>query len=691
MRPWCGRRLMEGKADSSGGADVDTTRGDRRRWWPGRSRHRLPPGPSGTGLHHPRGGRRAGRRMARAVGVTEAVHVCALRLASRTAVPGRPGPVPHPRRGRRLSQRLRRPLPASGPAGQPGALAATTRRLRAGGGRPLVRGGPGSGRDGTVPDTPDPGMRRAPERRGHPAAQQLLPRPRRRAARPRGGRRRRQQRLPDRCRPGGHPRGPSRDRVATGAAAATDPRTRPLLVPRRGRNAAADPGVAPGPSPRGSRGHPDRFLSAAPPPPARRDPARARHRRRGQRRPVRRRLGGGGEHGHLGNRLPPRPVLDRPPRARHRGRSGPQPRGHHRTRAVRPRPDLAAHPRVGTPGLGQGRRRVPRPADRRLPRGAIRAQPSTSSESSDLRQARRATEGATDMASSQQHFTTDVTGLPSVGRTEVVELSDGDRYELRIAPVAKRVGDATARMLAYNGSIPGPTLRVQQGAHILVDIENQGDMEGTVHWHGLRLDNRYDGTHQTQAPIEVGGRFTAVIKCPDPGAYWYHPHIRSDYGIEMGLYGGIVVEADDPDYWPPVHRELFLTLDDLLLEEGRVSQFSREETTHAAMGRFGNVILVNGETDLALTARRGEVLRLYLLNTANTRVFNVGIPGARIKLVGGDSGHVEQEEWVEEVVIAPSERVVVDVMFEAAGEFALQHRTPDRVYPLAVLTVQPEP
>ena len=182
-----------------------------------------------------------------------------------------------------------------------------------------------------------------------------------------------------------------------------------------------------------------------------------------------------------------------------------------------------------------------------------------------------------------------------------------------------------------------------------------------------------------------------MIKCPDPGAYWYHPHIRSDYGIEMGLYGGIVVEPADHDYWPPVHRELFLTLDDLLLEEGQVAPFSREETTHAAMGRFGNVLLVNGETDLALTAHRGEVLRLYLLNTANTRVFNVGLPGARVKLVGGDSGHVEQEEWVEEVVIAPSERFVVDVTFDAAGEFALQHRTPDRVYPLAAVTVQEEP
>ncbi len=295
------------------------------------------------------------------------------------------------------------------------------------------------------------------------------------------------------------------------------------------------------------------------------------------------------------------------------------------------------------------------------------------------------------MASSQQPFTTDVADSPPAKPTAVVELADGDRYELRIAPVAKRIGDAAVRMLAYNGSIPGPVLRVRQGAQVSVEIENQGDLENTVHWHGLRLDNRYDGTHQTQPPIQVGDRFAAVIKCPDPGAYWYHPHIRSDYGIEMGLYGGIVVEPDDPDYWPRVHRELFFTLDDLLLEEGRVASFSREETTHAAMGRFGNVILVNGETDLALTANRGEVLRLYLLDTANTRVFNVGLPGARMKLVGGDSGHVEQEEWVEEVVLAPSERVVIDVMFEAAGEFVLQHRTPDRTYPLATITVAQAP
>jgi FtsP/CotA-like multicopper oxidase with cupredoxin domain len=291
------------------------------------------------------------------------------------------------------------------------------------------------------------------------------------------------------------------------------------------------------------------------------------------------------------------------------------------------------------------------------------------------------------MSTTRDHFPTEIEGLPEARPPELVELSDGDRFDLRIAPVAKRLGDTTVRMLAYNGSIPGPTLKVREGSELIVDIENQGDMEATVHWHGLRLENRYDGTHETQTPMAVGERFSARITFPDPGVYWYHPHIREDYGQELGLYANVLVEPADPDYWPPAHREVALTLDDILLEEGTVAPFSRAETTYAAMGRFGDVLLVNGQTDFSLEAELGEVVRLYLTNTANTRVFKVALPGARVKLVGGDSGHVEQEEFVDDVVLAPSERVVVDVLFDRAGEMVLEHHTPDRVYPLAGIRV----
>ena len=286
-----------------------------------------------------------------------------------------------------------------------------------------------------------------------------------------------------------------------------------------------------------------------------------------------------------------------------------------------------------------------------------------------------------------EHFGGELAGLAESGSSQLVELSHGDTFDLRIAPVTKRLGDDRVRMLAYNGSIPGPTLKVRQGSDVVVNVTNEGDMEATVHWHGLRLDNLSDGTPETQDPIPVGGSFSCRVAFPDPGVYWYHPHIREDYGKEMGLYGNVLVVPADPDHWAPANREVLLTLDDILLEDGGVAPFSRSETTHAAMGRFGDLMLVGGEPDLALSAQQGEVVRLYLTNTANTRVFNVALPGARMKLVGGDSGRCEREELVESVVLAPSERAVVDVLFETAGTMALEHRTPERSYRLASITV----
>ena len=160
--------------------------------------------------------------------------------------------------------------------------------------------------------------------------------------------------------------------------------------------------------------------------------------------------------------------------------------------------------------------------------------------------------------------------------TEVVELADGGRVELRIAPVTKQLGDATVRMLAYNGSIPGPTLRVRQGSEIDVDVVNEGDLDATVHWHGLRLDNRFDGTHETQAPIPVGGRFTCRVTFPDPGRLLVPPaHPRGLRPGDGPLRQRASSSPPDPDYWGPAHRELVLTLDDILLEDGQVAPFSR--------------------------------------------------------------------------------------------------------------------
>ena len=285
-------------------------------------------------------------------------------------------------------------------------------------------------------------------------------------------------------------------------------------------------------------------------------------------------------------------------------------------------------------------------------------------------------------------FSTETAGLREASSPSIVRLYYGDSFDLRIYPVRKRSGDAEVRMLGYNCSIPGPTLHVDQGSEITVQVANDGDVEATVHWHGLRLQNLYDGVPQeTQAPIQPGETFTYKLRFPDPGLYWYHPHIREDFAQEMGLYAPIIVEPSDPLYWPRVDRHLTITLDDVLIEDGRIVPFRRSGPTFTAMGRFGNIMLINGESEFSGEATVGEIVRLYLVNTANTRIFNFALRGASMKLIGGDSGRYERETFVDEVVISPSERAVVDVLFGTPGEVHLEHRTPDHTYDLGAFFV----
>ena len=135
-------------------------------------------------------------------------------------------------------------------------------------------------------------------------------------------------------------------------------------------------------------------------------------------------------------------------------------------------------------------------------------------------------------------------------------------------------------------------------------------------------------------------------------------------------------------------QDLTITLDDLLVEGGKVAPFRRSGPTYTAMGRFGNVMLINGETEFSGTASVGEVVRLFVVNTANTRMFRFGVRNATMKLVGGDSGRLEHEVLIDDVLLAPSERAVIDVLFDNPGEARLEHRTPNHVYDLGAFDVR---
>jgi suppressor of ftsI len=265
--------------------------------------------------------------------------------------------------------------------------------------------------------------------------------------------------------------------------------------------------------------------------------------------------------------------------------------------------------------------------------------------------------------------------VPSVRPRELVRLADGDTLHLEAGLVRRTLDGRSLTMFAFNGQQPGPLIEVQRGSEITVVLANRLPQPTTVHWHGVRLDNANDGIPGlTQPAVPPGGTFTYRLRFPDAGVYWYHPHVREDVQQELGLYGNLLVRTRADDEYGPVNQEAVLMLDDLLVGNGGQVPLGRESPTHALMGRFGNVLLVNGEPRYGLRVRRGEVVRFFLTNAANARTFNLSFPGARMKVVASDVGPYEREAWVESVVIAPAERYVVNVRFDRPGTVPLVNR-----------------
>lgn len=269
------------------------------------------------------------------------------------------------------------------------------------------------------------------------------------------------------------------------------------------------------------------------------------------------------------------------------------------------------------------------------------------------------------------------TTLPS----QAIILSD-EPYTLEVVPRTHSFNGTVVPLLTYNGQLPGPRLQVQQGANHTIIVRNTMPYETTVHWHGLRLNHSFDGVPDvTQKPIRSGESFTYELTFPDAGIFWYHPHIREDYQQESGLYGMIEVRSPDAPLYQPV------VLDDIALDANGTVPFYQEVITHAIMGRYGTQYLINGQEKLNLSHTTSQPLYLAFLNVANVRPFRITIPGAKMTLLEGDIGPLEQVQPVDSFVLAPAERTVISVAFPSPGNYTVFNDNPLQRTALGTLTV----
>lgn len=264
--------------------------------------------------------------------------------------------------------------------------------------------------------------------------------------------------------------------------------------------------------------------------------------------------------------------------------------------------------------------------------------------------------------------TGDLAELPLSRSSETVRLARGDTLVLRAGPVRTEIAGQQLPLYGFNGQVPGPTLRVEQGSRVVVRLVNGTELPTSLHWHGIRGPNGSDGvTGLTQDPVGPGEAFDYELVFPDAGVFWYHPHHLQTIGQDLGLYGAIRVLPLDDEPTPPVDREEILLLDDLLVGDDGPEPWGLEAPTHAFMGRFGNRFLINGRSPFTLGAMAGEVIRFHLVNVANTRMMNVRFGERPMKVVATDLSRFEREQPVKSAVLGPGQRFTVDAVFDDPG------------------------
>ncbi len=250
-------------------------------------------------------------------------------------------------------------------------------------------------------------------------------------------------------------------------------------------------------------------------------------------------------------------------------------------------------------------------------------------------------------------------------------------FEIVAAPTELALIDGKPlKVWAYNGQVPGPTLRIRLGETLRVRFTNNLPEETTIHWHGVRLPNAMDGVpFITQKPVQPGETFVYEFTPRDAGTFWFHPHVRASEQVERGLYGVLVVEDVQP---PPYSRDLVWVLDDFLLKDGQI--FPEFNTRHdlAMDGRWGNAITINGRSDTVLAVRPGERLRLRLLNTANGRVFAPDFGDLDAKIIAVDGLYLREPIAASGYELAPGNRIDVDVTFDRSS--AAPFEVTDRFY-----------
>ena len=230
-------------------------------------------------------------------------------------------------------------------------------------------------------------------------------------------------------------------------------------------------------------------------------------------------------------------------------------------------------------------------------------------------------------------------------------------------------GPTKGAMTYGEGEVP-PVLRLRRGDPFALRLDNRLDEPTTIHWHGLRIDNRMDGVPFLTQPYVYGGDgFDYAFTPPDAGTYWYHPHCNTLEQMGRGLAGVLVVE--DPSD-PAFDAEIVLNLRDWRLGgDGQfIAQFRPRDAARA--GTFGTVRTANWRQSPQYDAPAGGLVRLRLAATDVTRILTLSVEGAEAEVIACDGNPATERFALDHLMIGPGQRLDLALrMPDAEGAVAV--------------------
>jgi FtsP/CotA-like multicopper oxidase with cupredoxin domain len=258
-------------------------------------------------------------------------------------------------------------------------------------------------------------------------------------------------------------------------------------------------------------------------------------------------------------------------------------------------------------------------------------------------------------------------------------------FELRTKAVKWPILDGvTVTAFTYNGTVPGPMIRVTEGDRVKIIVTNELPVPTTIHWHGVEVPNAMDGVPGvTQDPIQPGGTFTYEFAAKPAGTFWYHSHFEGDVQVMAGLYAPFIIDPreTEPDL-PAVDKVLMIS-----------EWLQRGGQTFAAMPMQGmepNYFTINGKSypfTETVTVRKGERVRLRLIATGQF-IHPMHLHGMPFKVIATDGHPVPEAAQLtkDTLSIAPGERYDIEFVAAETGQWMLHchilhHTTNDNIEP----------